>query len=332
MKLNVIFSSNMVFAQGLPIRIYGTGKGEAQITFAEQTRTVVSEAEQWQVGFPPMAYGGPYELIFESNDETVTLTDIYVGEVYLFAGQSNMQFKLNSATEYTHACETHKKLRMFFTDRIEKTEAYYPEDGWQKAEKETVGDWSAVAYLAGKELAHSKDVAVGLISCYQGASVIESWMPKGTLEKNGIVIPLDRKHPDHTSKEYGVWNFDGTLYDYALSQVIPFSLSGVVWYQGESDTTPEEAAVYERELQLMIQAWREDFANPALPFVVIQIADFSFRDDEAWKMVQEAQNAVQHSTPYVTTVICRDVCEKDDIHPPTKGKLAKRVAAVLAAL
>jgi sialate O-acetylesterase len=319
----------MVFAAKLPIRIYGTGAGKAEITFAGQTKTVVSNDDKWLVEFSPMEYGGPYELIFDCGEEKVILNDIYIGEVYLFAGQSNMQFKMCESTTDKALYETNENLRLFSTDRIEKTDYYTACDGWVKCEKERVGDWSAITYLTGIEIAKSKNIAVGAITCYQGASVIESWVPEGTFKKNGIDIPLDKKHIDHTNEAFSQWNKDGTLYSYALSQVVPFSISAVVWYQGESDTSLEEAKVYKSELSVLIDTWRNDFLNDKLPFVIIQIADFDNRKDTAWKSVQTAQYEIQKSVPYTKTVISADVCESDDIHPPTKLKLSKRIALAL---
>ena len=115
MKLNQIFTSHMVFASGLPIRIYGTGAGEAEIVFAGKTKRVISHEDEWLAEFPPMAYGGPYELVFTSAGETVVLEDIYVGEVYVFAGQSNMQIKMESASTEEALYEGHEKLRLFST-------------------------------------------------------------------------------------------------------------------------------------------------------------------------------------------------------------------------
>lgn len=332
MQLDNIFSSNMVFAAKLPIRIYGTGIGKAEITFAGQTKTVISNNEKWLVEFSPMEYGGPYELTFDCGEEKVILNDIYIGEVYLFAGQSNMQFKMCDSSTDKAFYETNENLRLFSTDRIEKTDYYTARDGWVKCEKERVGDWSAITYLTGIEIAKSKNIAVGAITCYQGASVIESWVPEGTFKKNGIDIPLDKKHIDHTNETFSQWNKDGTLYAYALSQVVPFSISAVVWYQGESDTSLEEAKVYKRELSVLIDIWRKDFLNNALPFIIIQIADFDNRKDTAWKSVQTAQYEIQESVPNTTTIISADVCESDDIHPPTKQKLSKRIAFALESL
>lgn len=329
MKLNDIFAQHMVFARGKPIRIYGTGRGTAHITFAGKSKTVVSENENWIVEFPEMEYGGPYDLVFDNQAEIITLNDIYIGEVYLFAGQSNMQFKTESALFDPSLYRSNDKLRLFSTERIEKTDYYTPKDGWVLCDKETVGRWSAIGYFTGMEIATSKGIAVGVITCYQGASVIESWVPQNAFKDNGIDIPLNEKFHDHHCEEFKAWNGDGVLYDYALSQVIPFSLSAVVWYQGESDASEAEANYYLEELSVLINVWRRDFKDEKLPFVIIQISDFITRNDTAWRGIQKAQYDIQFSLPFVKCVISSDVCENDNIHPPTKDKLSARVALAL---
>lgn len=326
MKLNNIFTSHMVFAKGLPIRIYGEGSGVVQIRFAGHQKTITSHEQKWQIDFPPMEYGGPYaiEVIFE--EKTIFLEDIYVGEVILFAGQSNMQFKMGESNTPADQYESNPKLRLFSTDRIEKTDYFTARDGWVLCEKEQLVHWSALAYLAGNEISRKKDIAVGVIACYQGASVIESWVPKGTFENRKIHIPLDQKHPDHA---FELWNGDGVLYAHALSQVVPFSLSAVVWYQGESDTSEEEGRVYSEELAALIDMWRRDFDRENLPFVVVQIADYQDRADAGWALVQKAQIEIQTKMPGVKTVVSADICESNEIHPPTKTKLAQRISRVI---
>lgn len=327
MKLNRIFTSHMVFAAGLPIRIYGEGRGRAKISFAGRHRTVVSDNDSWIVEFPPMEYGGPYDMEIVFETESILLSDIHVGDVYLFAGQSNMQFKLKESSANHSLYETIEKLRLFSTDRIEKTDHFTAKDGWVKCKNDEVGEWSAIGYLTGNEISKTKNVAVGIIACYQGASVIESWVPKGTLDK--FDVPLAEKHSDHFEESFAQWNTDGALYFYALSQIIPFSVSAVVWYQGESDTALAEARIYADELSELISIWRNDFCNSELPFVIIQLADYIQRNDEGWRLVQKAQAEIPNILPNVTTVISADVCENDDIHPKTKHKLAKRVAKAL---
>ena len=188
-------------------------------------------------------------------------------------------------------------------------EHFKPTDGWVTAQKDTIGHWSAIGYLAGNEIAQRKDIAVGIICAYQGGSVIESWVPKGTFESHGIIIDEADKTGSHIYYNGShPWNEPGLLYNFALQWAVPFQLTGVVWYQGESDATAAEAAVYEQELGIMIDIWRKDFRREDLPFCVIQIADFDGRDDADWRRLQQAQLDIQNSRPYVKTVISKDVC------------------------
>lgn len=326
MHTNPIFASNMVFAAHQPIRIYGKGEGEAEVTFAGETRKAVSRDGRWEAEFPPMDYGGPYCLRVTYHDREEVFTNVYVGEVYLMAGQSNMQFKLKESNAPAEYCQTNPLLRLFSAHRIEKTDRFTPEDGWVPATEENAGDWTALGYLMGNKLSTEKQVAVGILTAYQGASVIESWLPKGLLEENGISLPPEALHGDHFYHEFSPWNGEGVLYDYALSQVFPFAVSAVVWYQGESDATPQEGAVYFRELSLLIESFRKGFRQPDLPIAVICLADCDSREQVGWKAIQTAQIRAGETIPNVKTVLSADLCETDNIHPPTKHLLASRLA------
>ena len=331
MKLAPIFNHHMVFAANKPILIWGQGKGEITVRFAEFEQTVKAQNGMFVAAFRPLPYSGPHMLMVSSEDEEIILFDIFVGEVYLFAGQSNMQFKLGESNYPQYNYESNTALRLFSTKRIEAGEPYTPEDGWVTAKEDALETWPALPYLTARRIAEQNPgIAVGIIACYQGASVIESWLPKGALKAAGIHIKKEDLHPDHTHEIYGAWNKEGQLYDFALSQVKPYPLSGVIWYQGESDTTTADAAVYTEELRTLIEIWRRDFGNPLLPFVVIQIADYDFPyDKDAWRALQAAQDALSGSMKNVSIVKSSDVCEHDDIHPKSKDKLAARIAAIL---
>ena len=321
----------MVFAAGLPIRIYGSGKGNVKITFAGISKSLVSDSDTWFVSFPPMDFGGPYELKAVFDDNTVLLQDIYIGKVFLCAGQSNMQFKIGEGNIPEQLLVSNEKLRMFVTDRLEP-ERFSAKDGWVKAEKDNIADWSAIGYLVGNGVSVTEDVAVGIIGCYQGASMIESWVPEGTFQADGIAVPDEKKHPDFRFKPFDTWNRDAVLYNYAFSQVKPFSVTAVLWYQGESNASTEGGTVYLKMLEKLIKIWRADFENDLLPFVVVQIADCTHRLTEGWRLVQKAQLDIERTVNGVKTVISADVCETDNIHPPTKHLLAERIVSALTEL
>ena len=331
LQFNPIFASHAVLAARKPLRIYGTGEGSGEISFAGQTRTVTAEGGRWEVEFPPMEYGGPYDLQLKCGDTCQRLEDCYLGEVYLMAGQSNMQFKLRESNYPKEKYEGNPQIRLFTAPRPEEGEPYDPADGWVICRKENAENWSALGYHVGQMRAR-KGIAVGLIGCYQGASVIESWLPEGTLSRLGIHIPLDLRNRDHSENRYKEWNSDGALYRKTLAHVFPYSLSAVVWYQGESNYYPAESLVYKTELTELIRIWRESFRDDELPFVVVQIADYLPRMGEGWRNIQKAQFEIQSEVPEVKTVISADVSESDNIHPPTKIRLAERISEALQAL
>ena len=165
MKLNKIFSSNMVFAANLPIRIYGEGRGMAEISFADYSETVNSKSESWMVEFPPLNYGGPYTLKAVFEDNVVVLDNIYVGKVLLCAGQSNIEFKLKEANKPEEGVSSDERLRMFVTSRMEDNERFTPKDGWVVAADDNIMDWSALGFFAASEIACCADTNAQKARC-----------------------------------------------------------------------------------------------------------------------------------------------------------------------
>ena len=317
----------MVLPANKPVRIYGEGKGTAAVKFAGQEKTVFSDTDTWTIPLEPMTYGGPYTMEVSLNGETVLLHDIYVGEVILFSGQSNMQFQMQESNTPEERYRANDKLRIYQSNTDGSV------SGWSVCKKEDVASISALAYLVSDEITERKNIAVGAIICCQGASVIESWVPEKAFESLGISIPIEDNIRDH-DPSYHAWNIDGTLYHTALSNAIPYPLSAVVWYQGESDASDAKGPVYLEELCTLIDIWRKDFCDEDLFFAVVQIADFDAEmakdwGFKGWKLVQKAQAEVVKKRPFVKTVISADICETDNIHPPTKDKLAKRIVEAL---
>ena len=329
--LNPMFTSHMVLQAEEPMRFFGNGTGDIRVTIDGMSAEAVCKEEQWIAELPPMPYGGPYTVTVVMDGDVTILEDVYLGDVYIIAGQSNMQFKLFESNTPSLEWRSNERMRLFSTERIEEhtEEHFHPEDGWVVCEKETAGYWSAIGYHLASALMEKEDVTIGLITCYQGASVIESFVPEGLFMAHGIEIPPEQKMQDHFHELYGRWNGEGQIFHYTVEKISPYRVKAVLWYQGESDTSMAEAAVYDQELALMIDCWREVFRNPKMAFIVIQIADYAERMDEAWKRMQQAQWNVQFLRDAVKTIPCRDICESDSIHPVSKKPLAERIAEYL---
>lgn len=322
MRLNDLFCDGAVFQANKPIRIFGTGGGRLEINFCGNRFESENVGARWEAELPAMPYGGPYELEITLDGRKRVLHDIYIGDVYILAGQSNMQFKLRESDYDLNLCKKDSFLRLFSTERVQAGESFFPQDGWIKADETNIADWSCLGYLAGKELREKNDRVIGLITCYQGAADIQNFLPDSAFENPSFNIPdnerFDLNYP---------WNKGHSLlYNFQVKQIIPYQSAAVIWYQGESNASEKESSLYGEMLSCLIHSWRDAFKDQTLPFIIVQIADYVGRDNAFWHRIQQAQEEIQHKEQYVKTVVSRDVCENTDIHPKRKYELAKRIA------
>lgn len=320
-------SDGMVLAKNQPIYVYDNQP--FSVEFASHQSRAHKQGEKWVAKLPAMKAGGPYIMTVSTATNTRTINDVYVGSVVMIAGQSNMQFKIQDSSTNPADCPADALLRSYTLPRLEEGEPYGPADGWIVCTSENVKNWSAVGYHVGAEIRKQTGEAVGIINCYQGASTIQAWMPAEIAFRPEFILPQDQLHFDHTYPKYLTWNQHGTLFNYDVLPFAPYGVSAVVWYQGESNTGKGEAPLYPRLAQQMIKSWRKVFRNTKLPFIVVQIADYDHRTDEAWRAFQEAQLTIPQLTPRVTVVRSNDVCESNNIHPATKSRLAARIVDVL---
>ena len=321
--LNQIFASNMIMQANKPVRLFGFGKGQVKITFNDVTKEVYSDGA-WLLEFEPVGYGGPYQFSVELDGIFSLIKNVYFGDVYFLGGQSNMQFKLWESNEPKSKYRENKNACIYTVDRMEDGEYFAERDGWVPLTLENVPNISAIGYFVADELAKA-DKKVGLIACYQGASVIQSWLPKEVALQPKFNI--ENRFCDH--EWYPIWNDDGVLFENMIEKILPFSMAGVLWYQGESNASNNEADLYLEFLRALTCSWRERFRDSSLPFYIVQLADHDPRAGYAWSKIQEMQALAEGELKFVKTIVCKDVCERDDIHPKSKKILSERLAKAI---
>lgn len=328
MRLGEIFCENMVLQAGKPIRIFGEGEGEGVISFLGKTYFVKSSGGTWMTELPACPYGGPYEMEVCLNGETTKICGIRIGEVILVAGQSNVQFRLGEEVPRREYPED-GLLRFFALTRPEKDAyCFNSSDGWRGTDPDSVLKHSAIGYHLGVMIRKSKNVAVGVVECYQGASVIQSWMSKKQAGRAEFSVPIHERHMDYTLPEgewYRAWSLDGALHDAMFLKIVPYSFSAVIWYQGESNTSIAEGKIYLKMLQAMVKEWREELMDEKLFFVVVVIADYIDEAGEGWSAVQDAQLHAEKTIERVLSVDSRDVSDSSTIHPTDKLLLSQRI-------
>lgn len=328
LTLNPLFTDHMVFAAGKPMRIFGTGLGKVTVTFCGRRASAVGTGNGWDVELPACEPGGPFELEIDLDGRRTFLKDVCVGEVFLMAGQSNMQFVLARSSVRPADYADEPLLRCFTVSRVEPGVDFRSDEGWRPCARDEAGRWSTLAYLLGLERVRAKQIPVGMVVCAQGASVLRSWLPESMCAEPRFAIDPKEMHYDFRSPIYSQWNGPGFLYKRMFENLIPYSFSRAVWYQGESDTGPGAARYYGDMLVGMIGRWRSDLKDAALPFTIVQIADLDARRDDAWRGIQAVQATLPGKCEGVDVVRTADISCTNEIHPPDKLPLAKRISAL----
>ncbi|MCR5218172.1 sialate O-acetylesterase [Treponema sp.] len=118
------------------------------------------------------------------------------------------------------------------------------------------------------------------------------------------------------------------LYECMVSRIAPYSLKGVLFYQGESDD--HQSSLYDRLFTLLIKKWRQYFADPLMPFIFVQLPEHRYiadKDFKNWCLIRENQLKVRNLVRNAFMVSALDQGAYNDIHPKHKKILALRMAS-----
>ena len=184
-KLPAIFGNHMVLQRATAVPVWGTAAPgeEVTVTIAGQTATAKAGADgKWSVKLAPLAAAGPHTLTVKGQN-TVTFSDVLVGEVWLGSGQSNMAMQVSRAKNFEQEQTAAKlpQLRMFTEASPNSPTAQFTGKGeWVVCSPDTVGRFSATAYFFGREIHQALGVPVGLIHSSVGGTPIESWIAPET--------------------------------------------------------------------------------------------------------------------------------------------------------
>lgn len=188
LTLHSLFNDNAVLQCEKPVSIRGTATPRAGIAlhFAGLDQQIVAGNDgRWTIVLPALPAGGPHELVLESGDETLRHSGIMLGEVWLCAGQSNMEWTLGmlEGAERDIAEANDPLLRCFTVARLPANEPAASLTGcWQMATPQLARDFSATAYFFGRCLRAATGRSVGLVVSAFGGTVIASWLPKTVLK------------------------------------------------------------------------------------------------------------------------------------------------------
>lgn len=399
-RLNGIFKDNMVFQWGAELRIFGSSDTKCTVRcelFKDEESVVAAESVTEEDGSflicadPIEEPDGPFEIrITAEGSDPVIIKNAYAGEVWLAAGQMNMEYPL-----------ARSEFAKYLIPKIGKTEIRYykvPQAGfldeaqakaeaeseWLDVDYETAGDMSAVAFYFAQSIESRIDAKIGIIQCTFGNSTIDCWQSVESLmttkEGEAYIKEFDERTSEYTPDEFDKFaaEFDkrekeyndkldealienpfltfaeaereigpapwpppigpravrhpGSFFESMILRIAPFTLRGVIFYQGESDTDGHQTE-YGHAFETLIREWREVFFDDELPFIFCQLPMYISKDrkymgydDMSWPLLREQQQIVAIDMRNVYMAVIADCGEFDNMYPSDKKTPGDRLA------
>jgi sialate O-acetylesterase len=276
----------------------------------------------WQINIRTPVAGGPYSITLNGNNQIV-LDNVLIGEVWVCSGQSNMemneQWGLADVKEELPACYN-ANIRFFY---VPKTTAFYPQDDckakWTICDSNTLKAFSAVGYFFGKKINKELNVPVGLINSNWGGTAAEVWTPADLINQ----YPSLKESAVRVSHS-NWWPFTpGSVFNGMIAPLTNYSISGAIWYQGESNTPAPRT--YSKLFTSMIDAWRKQW-NKDFPFYYVQIAPYKYGNKNIGALLQEAQTQSMSHDKVGMVVVTDLVNDTNNIHPTNKHDVGFRLA------
>lgn len=322
---NTYFSDNAVLQRGEKVLVIGNGPEgkEISVTFDGVTKSAVVENDVWKVYFDAHeADGKNYTMTVSGEGYKKEFKNIVFGDVYLLSGQSNMAYtmgKFMNAADYSEetvqkytedlkAADNYPNLRTYkmrttgdlYSDRpVEE-----PMRNWNVISSTNASAFSAIGFYFGIDLAENTDVPIGMILSAISGSYLQAWLDDETIENENV----DTKGKD-------------SFYNSLIHPFTKFPINAVLWYQGESNYN--DAGNYARYLKVLISSWRENFNNPTLPFLYVQLPSYGPWD---YRGIRDAQMEVYKSVDNVAMAVLTDEGEENQIHPADKETVGKRLS------
>lgn len=332
-----IIGDNMVLQHNDSVLLWGKSSYDNKLLkvhlpwLMKAVTTKTDKYGEWSVSIKTPNPGGPYDIHIVDGD-TLVVNNIYIGEVWLCLGQSNMEIPVKGyyGQPVYHSNQTianvnkHLPIHLFQAHyHSSKVELDNLDGSWNEHEGKAVANFSATAYYFGLQLYQSLQIPIGLINSSKGGSKIEPWIPKDVLK---LFPNISLKHLEQgvvidKPEEQGA-----VLYNAMIHPLKNLTIKGVIWYQGESNLSAP--IQYESLLPCFVGALRKLFRKSDLPFYYVQIAPFTYGDKDGQQaaLFRESQMKCEKYISHSGMVVLTDAGTEFSIHPFNKQLVGERLA------
>lgn len=357
-----IFSDHMVLQRQKPVKIWGKASPGALVEaefLGDKKSARAGESGEWSL------FLGPFEAdskgaelsVSENGRPQKKFSDVAVGEVWVLAGQSNMEYTVNGYGKKHFDAENILAAADDPNIRIAR-------GTWARLTPENAKKLSVLGFHFGKLLRKDLgDIPVGFIQKTMGGAAMMAFMPRSSMEK----IPYLKKYCEDWDKSMVGYDYKkalaahkakveqrkadiaakrpakpirwrdtpsprsscalqytpSSIFDPHVKPIAGYTVRGVLWYQGESDAEQPSAQCFAEQMEELVRSWREAWGEPNMPFYQVLLASFERTSDD-WPAARLGQmkSAKNANTGIVNAI---DLGEKADIHPQKKFEVARRL-------
>jgi len=344
-RLPHLVGDNMIIQQQTDVRLWGWAQPGSKVvaTTSWSKQKSVAKADdlgRWLLTVKsPAASYTPLTITFDDGDGKVTINNVLAGEVWVCAGQSNMEMPVKGfwgcpVEDYNSVvidAAQHAGVRSAKIPSIMRMEPQEDADTkWVDCSPKTVSDFSATGYFFARVMHQALDIPIGLIEANKGGSRVESWLTKENLQKY-TQEPTDTMgivnfKPDQDYLRALLWG-NGTF-----NPILNYTVKGILFYQGCSNIGDPDNQYSER-LKLLVEQWRQQFRLGELPFYFVQIAPYAYDGDDvnglSGALLREQQLRAAQIIPNSSLVCTNDLVypyETTQIHPTQKRQVGERLA------
>lgn len=370
LRLPSILSDHMVLQAGRPITLWGWAVAGCDVeVFCEWTNRVHKTAAltdgSWLIDVIEIPSGkSPYSIKVISSDKQIELNDIIFGEVWLAAGQSNMDMLTKDAVgaESELKDADYNNIRMFKVNASLSPEKPLTDINgkWIVCTPESASTFSAVGFFFSRKLNRNLNIPVGVIQSSYGGTAAEAWVRTQALECDPELSPILStwkrwiddypKTPEEqeaaTVRNEAQLKAEGKtvlpwrpipkgpehhhrpagVFNAMIYPLTSYRLTGVIWYQGEANAW--RAYQYRKLLPALIDDWRRLWNNVDMRFLIVQLPgfDINWLEKDVWPEMREAQSVIASTVPRSGIVCSLDVGDPNDLHPRRKLEIGERLA------
>lgn len=329
-----LFTNGVVLQQNSNVAVWGWASAGKTISVTpswnNQTYIAVADSEgYWMTKITtPAGSSNAYTIIFSDNpSDSQTISGVLIGEVWICSGQSNMEMLVRATDNASEEADdaNYPLIKIF---KVPYKASYVPEKdvdaSWVAPTSETILNsyFSAIPFFFSRNLYKTLNVPIGILQISRGSASQGSWLSEENIKgaeyaENVLREALEGNMPELEQ------HIPTVLFNGMFKPLIPYTVKGVCWYQGEYDVVqPQE---YKILLDNFINSWRIELGQSELPFLITQLSGYAERNNEAWTSVQETQYRISQKYSNVATVLTYDIGNPNDIHPANKQDVAHRM-------